>query len=114
MVHHPSKRQLYHIQHPRQRGIFVPFVLFLTRRDALRYSHHLNIKQHPTLIEQKALWVRRHRGKLSRIAAEVGVTLSWVSMVLYGARSKNGRVERALGKAGAPGMKVTEKVTEEA
>ena len=63
---------------------------------------HLKMSQ--TIRQQKSQWVRRHRGLLTEIAKQRVVTVAWVSAVLYGGKSKDGKIEEALRKAGAPGM----------
>ena len=77
----------------------------------MRYYHSLNLKSvrpvnNPrTMMDRKGIWVRRHRGALTRIAVGLDVTVSQVSAVLYGKwPSKDGKVERALIRAGAPGV----------
>ena len=48
-------------------------------------------------------WIADHRGKCSEIAEQTGFSANFVSLVLYGQkRSKDGKIERLLRKAGAP------------
>ena len=58
---------------------------------------------------KKRIWVCEHRGELSRIARNLGVSVSAVHAVLYynlpSSKDKNFHIERALADAGAPYMK---------
>lgn len=51
----------------------------------------------------KRKWVLQHRGVLSDVAKELGVSVAFVGLVMYGERvSEGGRVEAKLREKGAP------------
>ena len=54
-------------------------------------------------------WILDHRGRLTQIAAEAGVSHQYVQRVAYGRSitpSKGLRIERALSASGCPGLRV--------